>query len=137
MNSSKRVLARGPRPWKQANSFEAPPAQENRKLHTENNNLMCRVMELRTALAEEKGRLAEEKKRQMKAMGKKHSKELKTAIEETKQSVLQDIRAYSIKTSIEPSLGKGSQGNPTTPIRDDYGLLGLIRHYWEDLAPLV
>ena len=35
------------------------------------------------------------------------------------------------------SLGKGSQANPRRPIRDYSGLLGLIRPYWEDLAPLV
>ena len=35
------------------------------------------------------------------------------------------------------SLGKGSQGNSIRPIRDHQGLLGLLRPYWEDLAPLV
>ena len=35
---------------------------------------------------------------------------------------------------IEP--GKESQGNPIRPIRDCWGLLGLIRAYWEDLATL-
>ena len=37
------------------------------------------------------------------------------------------------------SLGNGSQGNPMRPIRvrDYEGLLGPVKSYWEDLAPLV
>ena len=34
------------------------------------------------------------------------------------------------------SLGKGSQSRPTRLTSDYQGLLGLIRAYWEDLAPL-
>ena len=34
------------------------------------------------------------------------------------------------------SLGRGSQGCQTRTIRDFQGLLGVLRAYWEDLAPL-
>ena len=59
-------------------------------------------MELRTALAEEKKRHSQE----MKAMGKKHSKELKTAIEETKQSVLHCTYQRQMNLAAEDALAK-------------------------------
>ena len=49
------------------------------------------------------------------------------------KSLLNVLRSCNRITELEPR--KGSQGKPIRPTRDCEGLLGLIRAFWEDLAP--
>ena len=53
-----------------------------------------------------------------------------------KFEMLRRLCWVSVNRISHESLGKGSPGNPIRPMGDYWGLLGLMRAYWEDLAPL-